>query len=63
MILVFELTGGVKTSWPKSGQLSTDDLIAKYVFLLKIRVVNWCPSSHTSSLAMSFASLLYRLVL
>lgn len=57
--LVFELTGGVKRVWPRSGQLPCSDLSVKYALLHKISVENCCPS-HKSGLSTSLASLLYQ---
>ncbi|XP_038889203.1 uncharacterized protein LOC120079088 [Benincasa hispida] len=59
--LVFELTGGARSTWPHKGQLSTTALSVKYVLLHRIGSYNWCPSLHKSSLSIALASLMYKI--
>lgn len=59
--LVFELTGGVRFSGPKKGQLSTTVLSVNYALLHNIKISNWCPSSHNSILSISLATRIYQI--
>lgn len=59
--LVFELSRGTQSSWPKKGQLTTVVLNVKYAFFHRIGITNWCPSSHRSSLSISLAMLIYQI--
>lgn len=59
--LVFELTGGTCSSWPKKDQLPTTVLSAKYALLLRIGISNWFSSSLRSGIFVSLTTLIYQI--
>lgn len=56
--LVFELTEGVHSSWPKKDQLLTIVLNVKYAIFHKIDITNWCPLSHKFGFSVVLATLI-----
>ncbi|GAA0150188.1 hypothetical protein LIER_09182 [Lithospermum erythrorhizon] len=53
------LTGGVVDNWPTKGQIPSSKLSVKYIVLHKVRVVNWVPTTHTTSVSKPMARVLY----
>src|ERR1044072_410867 len=53
------LTANQVKEWPASGTIPCSKLSAKYAILHKIGAANWAPSSHTSSVPLHMAKLIY----
>src|ERR1044072_4530901 len=53
------LTANQVKEWPASGTIPCSKLSAKYAILHKIGAANWAPSSHTSSVPLHMARLIY----
>src|ERR1044072_10039750 len=53
------LTANQMNEWPASGTIPCSKLSVKYEILHKIGAANWAPSSHTSSVLVSLARLIY----
>src|ERR1044072_6220952 len=53
------LTANQVKEWPVSSTIPCTKLSAKYAILHKIRAANWAPSSHTSSVPLHMAKLIY----
>src|ERR1044072_2768585 len=53
------LTANQVTEWPASGTIPCSKLSAKYAILHKIGAANWAPSSHTSSVPLHMARMIY----
>ncbi|KAA0049582.1 uncharacterized protein E5676_scaffold94G00560 [Cucumis melo var. makuwa] len=57
--LAEELTGGIVPVWPVDGQLPVTSLTVKYSILHRIRISNWIPSTHASTILTSLGHFIY----
>ncbi|KAA0053951.1 flocculation protein FLO11-like [Cucumis melo var. makuwa] len=57
--LAEELTGGTILVWPVDGQLPVASLKIKYSILHRIRISNWIPSTHASTISTSLGHFVY----
>ncbi|GAA0151212.1 hypothetical protein LIER_09982 [Lithospermum erythrorhizon] len=53
------LTGGAVYTWLDKGQIPSSRLSVKYVVLPKVGVVNWVPTTYTTSVSETMAMVLY----
>ncbi|GAA0163831.1 hypothetical protein LIER_19605 [Lithospermum erythrorhizon] len=53
------LTGGAVNTWPVKGQIPSSRLSVKYAILHKVAVVNWVPTTPTTSVSKTMARVLY----
>ncbi|KAA0036824.1 uncharacterized protein E5676_scaffold110G001920 [Cucumis melo var. makuwa] len=59
-VLAIVLSGGTLSTWPVNG-IPTAALSIKYVFLHKIGIANWFPSSHAFSISTALGKFLYQI--